>query len=314
MNLRVKKIAILGATGHIAKNLVLGLANKESYELFLFARNLNSLKEFTEKHIEKNKTSLHLGELLDFNNHSYHVIINCIGIGDPAKLRKAGGDIFRLTENFDNLILDYLVKHPESLYINLSSGVAYGSNFSTPADQNKSAVISINNIAPTDYYTISKINTEAKHRAFSGLNIIDLRVFGFFSRFIDLKTPYFMSDLVNCILNKREFITGNNDMVRDYAHPSDLVHLIEQCVRVEKVNDVFDVYSLEPISKFQTIDYFVKHYDLKVNIESDNVLMSPTGLKSNYYSLNKKSEMIGYRPSYRSIESLTSELDIILNK
>jgi len=312
--LEAKKIAILGATGHIAKNVVLGLGDKENYVLYLFARNVISLKEFAEMHFVNKWRKPNVGDLLDFNNHSYDVIINCIGIGDPAKLRKAGGDIFRLTEKFDNLILDYLLENPETLYINFSSGVAYGSNFSTPADQNKSAVISINNIAPTDYYTISKINTEAKHRAFSELNIVDLRVFGFFSRFIDLKTPYFMSDLVNCIMQEREFVTGSNDMMRDYVHPSDLIYLIEQCIRVSQVNDVFDVYSLEPISKFQTIDFFVKHYGLKVNIESDNVLMSPTGLKSNYFSLNKKSMIVGYKPNYRSIDSLTSEIDIILNK
>ncbi|MNO35589.1 NAD dependent epimerase/dehydratase family protein [compost metagenome] len=306
------KIAILGATGHIAKNIIRGFSEKGEYELFLFARNTESVEKFVTLHTQTN-VSIHIYDISHFTNFSYDVIINCIGIGDPAKLRNIGGTLFILTEKFDNLILDHLTNNtPDALYVNLSSGVAYGSNFSLPADSNKASIIDINSISSTDYYTISKINTEAKHRAYSNLNIVDLRVFGFFSRFIDLKTPYFMSDLVNCILQKREFLTGNNDMVRDYVHPIDLIHLIEHCIRAKKINDVFDVYSLEPISKFKLIDYFIQNYDLRVNISNENILTSPTGIKSNYYSQNKRAESIGYKPLYRSIDSLTSELDAIL--
>lgn len=309
----MKKIAILGSTGHIAKNLIYGLSTTKKYELNLFARNVENLKSFIHgtELIRQNK-SITLKAFSEFKDHAYDIIINCVGVGDPAKLKKIGGAIFTLTEEFDNLVMSYLENNTNTLYINFSSGIAYGSNFNTPADENKTAIININNIAPTDYYSITKINTEAKHRAYSNFNIVDLRVFGFFSKFIDLKTPYFLSDIVNCIKEQRVFVTGNNDMVRDYIHPEDLLQLIEKCINMHNINDVFDVYSLEPITKFQIISYFEKNHNLQVLVEQDKVLTSVTGLKSNYYSLNKKSDIIGYRPKHRSIDSIISQLDDLL--
>ncbi|MFE5324704.1 NAD-dependent epimerase/dehydratase family protein [Paenibacillus sp. NPDC056579] len=306
----MKKIAILGSTGHIAKNLIYGLSATEKYELVLFARNISSLRLFIDgTELLKQNTNIVLKSFNDFKDQEYDVIINCIGVGDPAKLKKIGGAIFTLTEEFDNLVMSYLENNTKALYINFSSGIAYGSNFNTPADENKTAIININNIAPTDYYSISKINTEAKHRAYSNYNIVDLRVFGFFSKFIDLKTPYFLSDIVNCIKEQRVFVTGRNDMVRDYIHPDDLLQLIERCINMHNINDVFDVYSLEPITKFQIISYFEKNHNLQVLVEQDKILTSVTGLKSNYYSLNKKSDIIGYRPRYRSIDAIVSQLE-----
>jgi len=56
-------------------------------------------------------------------------VINCVGIGDPGKLRNEMSSIFRVTERFDNLVLDYLECHPSALYLNMSSGAAYGQDF-----------------------------------------------------------------------------------------------------------------------------------------------------------------------------------------
>ncbi|QJD82891.1 NAD-dependent epimerase/dehydratase family protein [Cohnella herbarum] len=305
------KIAILGATGHIAKNIIMGLSKNTNYELFLFARNQERLQAFLKAEIA-DCSGIAVHSFSSFMELNYDAIMNCVGIGDPAKLKKVGGDIFRLTEEFDNLALRYIENSPKTLYINFSSGIAYGSNFNTPADQNKTAVININNISSTDYYTISKMNTEAKHRSFSKFNIVDLRVFGFFSRYIDLKMPYFLSEIVNSLKRDKEFVTGSNDMVRDYIHPRDLVELIERCINIRNINDVFDVYSLEPISKFQMLEFFEKNYGLRVKIEKETEITSVTGLKSNYYSLNRKSDMIGYQPQYSSKDAIISELNYIL--
>lgn len=42
----MKKIAILGATGHIAKNLISSFKSLENYNLFLFARSDEKLNNF----------------------------------------------------------------------------------------------------------------------------------------------------------------------------------------------------------------------------------------------------------------------------
>ena len=39
-------------------------------------------------------------------------------------------------------------------------------------------------------YALSKINSEIKHRKLKHLNIIDLRLFSFFSRFMNLKSKF----------------------------------------------------------------------------------------------------------------------------
>lgn len=304
-------IAILGATGHIAKNLIEGLSKNRQYNLILFARDQVHLSAFLSAHI-KEQDKILVRKFDEFLIGHYDVVINCVGVGDPAKLKKMGGALFKLTESFDQLVLDYLQQDHDALYINFSSGAAYGSDFTEPADQGKSAIIDINRISPMDYYTITKINAEAKHRALADYNIIDLRIFGFFSRFIDGNTPFFLSELVNCIKFGNVFVTGDHDMARDYIHPMDLVQMIEKCIASPPINDVFDVFSLEAITKFQVIDYFIKHYHLQVSVTKEDLSQSPTGLKSYYYSLYKKSLTLGYCPMYKSIDAIASETKAIL--
>ena len=74
------KIAILGSTSHIAKNLIDRFKQKD---LYLFSRSRKNLDSF-----------------IDGN---YDVVINCIGVGTPNKLKDLGTEIFRFTEYYDNL-------------------------------------------------------------------------------------------------------------------------------------------------------------------------------------------------------------------
>ncbi|OQX21091.1 MAG: hypothetical protein BWK75_03930 [Candidatus Altiarchaeales archaeon A3] len=307
----LKKIAILGATGHIAKNLIERFCRTNKYELFLFARSLDQLNKFL-KSIQCND-AVSSRMFSDFSCADYEVIINCVGIGDPGKLKTEGDSIFRLTETFDNMVLDYLESHTNAIYINFSSGAAYGTDFSTPVNEFSCTKLDINHIASSDFYGIAKINSEAKHRAMANLNIIDLRVFGFFSRFIDLKAQYFMSEVISCIKNDEEFITGKGNIIRDYVHPHDLISLIEKCINKPAFNEVFDVYSLKPVTKFEILDYFAQQYGLKYSIKSNINILTATGTKDNYYSNNKKAEKNGYFPQFTSIDSIIEETKAILS-
>ena len=308
----MKKIAILGATGHIAKNLISNFKESGKFTLFLFARSNGKLDNFLKiiNYGEKIKKI----DLFNFNTEKYDAIINCIGIGGPKKLKNTGPEIFRLTEYFDNFILDYLKDNSNCIYINFSSGVAYGVDFSIPAENKKLCEINVNNICSNDNYGIVKLYSEAKHRSCKNFNIVDLRVFAFFSRFIDLKSKYFITELISCIKTKKELTTNNNNIVRDYIHPKDLFNLINICIDVGEINDVFDVYSLKPITKFEILDYFKKNYDLVYKIEKGIFGENATGIKDNYYSINKKAEKIGYIPKYSSIESIVQETKEILKK
>lgn len=305
MTCSVKKIAILGATGQIAKNLISIFSWEGKHELFLFARSLVRLNEYLQ--------NLHSINILtpksfsEFYNFEYDVIINCVGIGDPAKLKTAGASIFRLTETFDNLVLDYLENHTQTLYINFSSGAVYGTDFTKPVDEATITLLDINNITPRDYYRIAKINAEAKHRALRSLNIIDLRVFGFFSRFIDLEAQYLMSEIISCVKYNKELVTDVKNITRDFVHPQDLASLIERCMENKLLNDTFDVYSLSPITKFNIIDYFSEQYGLKYTIKDDINKTTATGSKDNYFSKNRKAQQIGYVPNFTSLDSIILE-------
>ena len=306
----MKKIAILGASGHIAKSLIYNFKKSDEYKLYLYARSTEKLDNFLniinyDKKIKKI-------DLSDFAGEKYDAVINCIGIGNPEKLKDIGPDIFRLTEYFDNFILDYLKDKNSCIYINFSSGAAYGMDFSIPAENKKCCEININNICDKDNYGLVKLYSEAKHRSCENLNIVDLRVFAFFSRYIDLNSRYFITELISCVKTGKEFSTNNKNFVRDYVHPKDLFKLIDICINKREINDVFDVYSLKPIAKFEILDYFTKNYGLIYKIDSGIFIENTTGIKDNYYSINKKAQNIGYFPNYSSKDCIIDETKEIL--
>ena len=101
-----KSIAILGCTGHVGKNLIYYFGREERFELVLFSRDKKKIKKIvSENHFKNNFT---LNNYEEFNESKFDVIINCIGISDPAKIESEEKIIMKLTEDFDQLILDYL--------------------------------------------------------------------------------------------------------------------------------------------------------------------------------------------------------------
>jgi nucleoside-diphosphate-sugar epimerase len=305
-----KRIAILGATGHIAKGLIYGLGLSGEYDLFLFARSTEKVKDFLDFINCNIQSKVYSFEY--FNKFKYDVVINCVGVGDPEKLKNLGGLIFNLTETFDNLVLKYLETYTSTLYINFSSGAVYGTSFAFPVDEGSLTTININNITPSDFYSIAKMNTEAKHRAYVDLNIVDLRIFGYYSRFIELEAKFFLSEVITSLKNSKIFITGPGNMIRDYISFQDLVSLIKKCMQVQKINDSYDVYSLKPVTKFEILEYFKENYDLNYVINNDIIISTITGSKEHYYSNSKKSTCIDYRPQHTALENIIQESEFIL--
>jgi nucleoside-diphosphate-sugar epimerase len=303
-------IAILGATSHIAKGLIYNYARSQSHDLVLFARSTERVKAFMAS-IAPN-TIYPIRPLDDFSKGDYDVIINCIGIGEPGRLKNAAATIFRLTETHDNMVLDYLEKRPGALYINFSSGAVYGRDFLKPAEESSASLIPLNHLDSNDWYRIAKLNSEAKHRALSGFNIVDLRVFAYFSRFIDLAAQYFLTEIIACIKERRTLATGPRDMVRDFVSPFDLFSAVEKCIDKHTLNEVYDVYSLKPTSKFELLDYFARTYQLQYVIEREHAITTVTGSKSNYFSNNKRAEQIGYVPTKTSLQAIVEESAHIL--
>jgi nucleoside-diphosphate-sugar epimerase len=311
MGIQIKKqIAILGATSHIAKGLIFNFLKSNEYSLSLFARNTDDVNRFLASLNYDFDKVYHIDT---FPNGKYDIIINCIGVGTPKNANIVGRQILFITEFFDNLIINYLKLNPDTLYINFSSGAAYGTNFFQPVALGYKNSIDINNIRSTDYYGIAKLHSETKHRAFNELNIVDLRVFSYFSHFIDLSAGYLITDMINSILLKKTFVTDNSEIVRDYVVPSDLYTLVLCCITASKLNNAFDVYSKAPISKMDIIKLFETYFNLKISITDQFIYSNASGDKNNYYSNNYFASSIGYNPKYSSKEGLCFETKLLIS-
>lgn len=305
------RIAILGATSHIAKNLIYFFSKDPQYELFLFARNVSVVQEFLRT-IGGVSSSI-IFEFDGFFTGNYDVVINCVGIADPHKQKTAGIELFRLTEYYDNLILDYLVNQERTIYINFSSGAVYGTTFDSAVTEESVATIAVNNIVPADYYRIAKLNSEAKHRAMMDRKIIDLRVFSFFSRFINLESGFLLCEMTRCAKEHRIFCTNAVDIVRDYVAPSDLFTLVELCLKNGKENLALDVYSAKMVQKSELIELFAREFGLKTQIDEMSRI-SATGTKRAYFSSNKNSgEILGYIPKITAIASIKDEVSSLVS-
>ena len=303
-----KNIAIFGSTGHMGKNLISFFMKNNDFKVFLFSRDIKKFESL--KMIFSDTMSFNTYD--DFGKNEYDVIINCVGISNPNTFEKNSRSIFDTAEFYDTMVLDYLKNFPTTLYINLSSGAVFSGKFDKPVDDSSTYKFDVNGINKGEMYSISKMYLESKHRSLPDLNIVDLRIFGFFSRFIDVNAGFFMSELLQALKNKSEFVTDKKDFVRDYVNPKDFYDLTKNCIANKKINDVFDVYSKEIISKFQILEECFNKFDLKFKLVEKIESISPTGVKKNYYSLSRKAEKINYSPQFSSLETILNESSLFL--
>lgn len=310
MSRRGNRVAILGATGHVAKGLIRNFAGAADLELYLLARSPERVEEFL--------TCIGAGgsaralPLEDFAAIDCDTVINCAGIGNPTKHLDPHCSVFELTRRFDDLVLGYLDQSPDTLYVSLSSGAAYGTDFSQPAGETTQARFNANSLDRSEQYGIAKLHSEALHRSLRERNIADLRIFGYFSRFIDLGERFLLSEMASCMKSGGTFVTGPQDIWRDFVGPDDLAALIRCLMRQERVNDVFDVYSAAPAGKFQIIEHFAASGRLNYRVEGEYSPFNVTGAKDRYYSDNRRAEKIGYLPSFTTLELIERELEAIL--
>lgn len=292
-----KRIAILGATSHIAKGLIINFLEDKKSSLSLFARAPSRVMYFLKENgFEPNCP---INGFRKFERGQYDVIINCIGLGTPSRIARAGGNVLSLTEEFDRIALRYLKKYPKALYINFSSGAVYS--------------VSSGDLKPEHFYGLAKLYQEAKHRVLDKLNIVDVRVFSYFSRFINLDSGYFLTELIKSIKKREVFVTNPRDFTRDFLSSEDLFSLICLVIKAKPFNDVIEAYSSKPVTKFELLDYFVKDYPLKYRIKRKLRLDSPTGQKDHYCSHSRKArDLIGYKPKFSSIETVVKEAKYLI--
>ena len=306
-----KRLALLGATSHIAKDLVQSLADKSRHEVVLYSRRPDEVSRWiislglADRYISANFTEFSTDERFD-------AILNFVGVGDPAKAAEMGASIFDVTLKYDELALEYLRQRRDCRYIFMSSGAAYGSSFIEPVDEKTNAVIAINNLQSQDWYSVAKLHAECRHRSLSPLSIIDIRIFNYFSSTQDIEAQFFISDIVRAIRNKTILKTSLDHMVRDFIGPEDFYHLIEAILTSTPINTVVDCYSKSPIDKLSLLNEMEVNFGLQYKILENINPVNATGSKPNYYSLNKRATSLNYNPKYTSLSTINKELKILL--
>lgn len=302
-------IAILGATSQLAKDFIREASQTFQPDFRLYARSPEKITLFQQ---EENFHYPAL-PLNHFGAEDYSAIINFIGVGDPARAKAMGADIFAATYDMDQKVLAYLAKHPTVTYIFMSSGAVYGTDYTQPVNENTVASVPVNRIQPQNYYSIAKLYAEARHRALPQHNIIDIRIFNYISRTLDLDTRFLITDIINAIRHKTIFETDHLDIVRDFLHPADFCSLIQACLATPK-NTPLDAYSKAPVSKIALLEAMQNHFGLRYQFVETTHAVNATGRKPFYYSENRHAARTGYAPKYDSLSGILKEVNFILNR
>lgn len=306
------KIAILGATSQIAKDLVLSFAASSEHELALFARRPAAVRDWLADVGLADRYATF--DFQDFTTDCpFDAILNFVGVGNPAQAAAMGATIFDVTLQYDELALSYLKQHPTCRYIFLSSGAAYGASFEAPVDAKSTASIAVNNLLPQDWYAVAKLHAECRHRSLSDLPIVDIRVFNYFSHTQDLSARFLITDILRAIRDGVVLRTSSDFMVRDFLHPSDFFQLVDSLLNAPPVNDVVDCYSCAPINKINLLTEMQETFGLRYETQEASGV-NATGSKPHYYSLNKRAADFGYRPLLTSLEGVMKEAMTVLKQ
>lgn len=305
------RIAILGATSQIAKDLVLSFSRQSNHELALFARRPEIVRQWlgsvglSGQYAVADFGAFGAGEHFD-------AILNFVGVGNPAQAAAMGAAIFDVTLEYDEMALNYVRQHPECRYIFLSSGAAYGSSFEAPVDTSTKAVVAINNLRPQDWYGVAKLHAECRHRALPHLPIVDIRVFNYFSCTQDVSARFLITDILRAIRDKIVLKTSSDYIVRDFLHPSDFYNLVNALLSASAHNTAVDCYSRAPIDKPNLLAAMQEKFGLRYETTEETASVNATGSKPYYYSLNTRAAEFGYQPSLTSLEGIVKEMQAIL--
>jgi nucleoside-diphosphate-sugar epimerase len=199
----------------------------------------------------------------------------------------------------------------------MSSGAVYGKHFQNPVTEKSCLLNGVTEISPEDFYAVAKLSAEAKHRSFEIFSIVDLRIFSYISKFIDFNSNFLVSEIMKAIKDNQTFMTNDQNISRDYLHPEDMMQIIDLVIKHWKkdglINDVFDTYSKNPITKMDMLNSLSEKFKLKYEIKAEtNIDSSATGFKMNYYSINRKLKKLGYEPRYSSLEAILKVFSEVL--
>ena len=307
------RIAILGATSQIARDLVLSyVRGANPPALHLFARRPQAVSAWLEAC--GCARSFPVSDYASFGGADYDAIINFVGVGDPARAAAMGAGIFDATLQFDELALACLRRLPGCRYLFLSSGAAYGGSFDEPARRASNAIVSVNDLPPQDWYGAAKLSAECRHRSLPANPIIDIRVFNYFSRTQDLSARFLLTDIMRSIRDGTVLQTSPDYIVRDFLHPADFHNLVGSLLSSPPANAAVDCYTRAPIGKPELLAEMARRFGLRYEIVERPVAVDATGFKAHYYSLNHRAADFGYVPTRTSLEGIVEETGALMSE
>jgi len=302
------RIAILGATSQIAKDMVLSFHSHGTSELVLYARRPDAVTDWLSAVGLLDHFAVADLEVFSVTEQ-FDVILNFVGVGDPAKAAVMGSSIFDITWQYDELALNYVRQRPNCRYIFLSSGAAYGANFDRPVDANSKSIFAINSLQPQDWYGAAKMHAECRHRSLPHLPIVDIRVFNYFSHTQDMAARFLITDALRAVRDKTVLQTSSDYIVRDFIHPEDFYQLVCAMMLAPATNAAVDAYSKAPVDKLALLTAMQEQFSLKYELIESVTGVNATGSKTHYYSLNTDAKAFGYMPQFLSLEGVMLEFE-----
>lgn len=299
------KIAILGANSQIAKDYISLNERDPALAITAFVRS-ESLQASKGLFSQSVKLRTYKdSEILE----KYDVVINCVGVGDPAKAGDVRFSVFDISKEFDDVALNLLSRNPIAKYIFLSSGVAYGHEFKSPATKDTVPRNTFNPDISSDLYAKSKFEIEHRHRNFTDLFIYDLRVFGYFNHTMDINLGFLLARIARAIKENRPFLTSKDSIFRDYSNALDISLMINAILQSPARNMALDLYSRSPVEKFELLDTLTGEFDFEYIIDSTDNFVSPTGAKPFYFSENYAAASLGFKPPLTALDNVVTELE-----
>jgi nucleoside-diphosphate-sugar epimerase len=308
------RLAMLGATSEIGKDLVLSFSAHQAVELSLFARRPSDVRAWMSSvGVKRVSDVLQIEDFSDVDER-FDVVLNFVGSGNPARTVQLGPDIADITRHYDQKVLDYVSRHSDCRYIFFSSGAVFGNVFTQPVSDDSVASVPVNSIHSVDWYGLAKLEAEIRHRRLQKLPIVDLRVFNYFSHTQNLNSSFMVSEVMRALLGNTTFVTSTDDIVRDYLHPEDLFQLVQRVLQAPPANAALDCYSGAPVTKMKMLDALRSEFGLKYFLQQTDYYTDGNSVKSHYYSLSRRAEKFGYSPQLTSLQGVVLEAKQLLRK
>jgi nucleoside-diphosphate-sugar epimerase len=308
------RIAVLGATSQIARDLIKSFSAQSDHEWVLYARRPEAVKQWLDR---LELTQRHkVAEFDSFSvDYPFNAILNFVGVGNPAQAMAIGASIFDITAHYDDIALRYLRLRPECRYIFFSSGAVYGGGFALPADDQTTSSFSVNHLGPQDWYGLAKLYAEARHRAMPELSIVDLRIFNYFSESTDIDAGFLITDVLRSIRDGQVLQTSQENIVRDYIGPKECWQLVLKVLKAPPQNVAIDYFTQAPVDKISMLERMRTDFGLRYTLIEQRTGLLATGSKLNYYSRSRKAaDLFGYAPEMTSLDVVSEQSRRLLSR